>query len=197
MVRFVELAAAQIPTFAGLKFTTLALHEFQTCLELDGRRFDALWGVDEMLLGAAAVGARGAVGSTYNIAAPIANRILEACDNGNLLEARKWQSRLIATIRVLGSYSFHAALKQTISWLGVECGPCRLPLENLTRQNADLLHHELEALGFFEWRRREGDVFHRTDGPSAAANNGSSRHRGEIATGRSLRNSRIETDGES
>lgn len=194
MVKFVELAAARIPTFAGLKFTTLALHEFQSCLELDGRRFDALWGVDQMLLGAVAVGARGAVGSTYNIAAPIANRVLEACDHANLVEARKWQSRLTATIRILSNHSYHAALKQTLAWLGVECGSCRLPLTKLSREETDVLHRELESLGFFQWRRQESPRFLQLDANTVSEGNGMPDHLSD-STG-SLRNSPLDMMGD-
>ena len=41
-------------------------------------RFDVLWGTDEMLLSALATGARGAVGSTYNYAAPLYLKIIAA-----------------------------------------------------------------------------------------------------------------------
>lgn len=167
-LRFVELAQVRIPNFAGLKFTTHALHEFQMCLEHDDRRFDTLWGVDEMLLGAITVGARGAVGSTYNIAAPIAIHIVESFAAGRLAEARKSQLRLIAIIRLLSRYSFHAALKQTLAWLGVECGPCRLPLPNLTPEQAVKLQQELECLGFFQWRREYRPPLRRVDAGHAS-----------------------------
>ena len=53
------------------KYTSPTVHEYQACLELDRGRFDVLWGCDEMLLSAWVAGARGAVGSTYNVAAPL------------------------------------------------------------------------------------------------------------------------------
>jgi len=154
MVQFMRLAANRIPTFAGLKFTSPAQHEFQSCLDFDGKRFDVLWGVDEMLLGALAVGARGAVGSTYNITAPIANRIFNACENGDFAEGRRLQSQLIDVIRALAGFPFQAALKQSLTWLGADCGACRLPLQNLMADDVGRLREKLEALGFFSWREQ-------------------------------------------
>jgi len=40
-------------------------------LRLENGRFDVLWGRNEMLLGALATGAEGAVGSTRNVMAPL------------------------------------------------------------------------------------------------------------------------------
>ena len=69
MVDFLELAADRIPTLAGLKFTNPDLTTFQRILRVRGGRFDVLWGTDEYLLAALTLGGRGAVGSTYNLAA--------------------------------------------------------------------------------------------------------------------------------
>ena len=70
MVEFLTQGAKSIPNLVGLKYTDTKLYEFQNCLELAAGRFDVVWGCDEMLLGALATGGRGAIGSTYNIAAP-------------------------------------------------------------------------------------------------------------------------------
>ena len=91
MVTFLEQAGARIPNLAGLKYTCPTVHEFQACQEAAGGRFDILWGTDEMLLSALVVGARGAVGSTYNIAAPLYRRLIDAFQAGDLEQARRLQ----------------------------------------------------------------------------------------------------------
>ncbi len=75
MLEFLNQAKDRIPTLAGLKFTNPDLMAFQLCLHADEGRWDLPFGVDEHLLGALAMGAQGAVGSTYNFAAPIFNRL--------------------------------------------------------------------------------------------------------------------------
>jgi len=59
----------------GINFTSPELEEPKECLKWGSGEFDLPWGLHEMLLGALAVGCRGAVGSAYNIAAPIYNQM--------------------------------------------------------------------------------------------------------------------------
>jgi N-acetylneuraminate lyase len=150
MVAFLQAAAERIPTLAGIKYSTPTVHEYQACLELESRRFDVLWGSDEMLLSALAVGGRGAVGSTYNIAAPLYRRLIEAFEAGDLAEARRCQARSVALCRCLYRYPFHPALKAVMNMLGVDAGPCRLPLPPLSPQDEAALKSELDSMGFFE-----------------------------------------------
>jgi N-acetylneuraminate lyase len=149
LIEFLERASAIIPNLAGLKYTTPRLDEYQACLEWDKRRLDVLWGTDEMLLPALAVGAEGAVGSTYNLAGPLYRRMLRAFEAGCLEEARTFQWRSIQLIRVMGRYPFFAALKQMLAWRGLDCGPCRVPLANLTPALREQLREDLNSIEFF------------------------------------------------
>ena len=151
MVEFLQQAAPRNPNLAGLKFTTPALHEFQLCLQLNEGQFDVLWGVDEMLLGALATGAVGGVGSTYNIAAPVYLRIMDAFGRGDLEAARHWQLQASFFIRILASFPFHAALREVLKLQGLDCGLARLPQRPLTEGEAIELQEKLEAIDFFTW----------------------------------------------
>ncbi|UCD51106.1 MAG: dihydrodipicolinate synthase family protein [Phycisphaerales bacterium] len=152
---FLPLAAERTPNLVGMKYTAPTVFEFQACLELDGGRFDCVWGCDEMLLSALASGARGAIGSTYNIAAPLYRRLMDAFEQGDLDEARRCQVLSIKMIRAINRYPFHPAMKQVLKLLGLDCGPCRLPLPLVTAGQVERLQRELETLGFFEWSRPE------------------------------------------
>ncbi len=68
---FLEEGARRIPNLAGVKFTSTNLVEYQLCAAVQERSFDVPFGVDEMLLAGLSFGAVGAVGSTYNFAAPL------------------------------------------------------------------------------------------------------------------------------
>ena len=151
MVAFLGAAAERIPNLAGIKYSALTVHEYQACLEFDDSGFDILWGCDEMLLSALAVGARGAVGSTYNVAAPLYLRLIKAFDVGDLAGARRHQARAIELCRCLYRYPFHPALKAVMKMLGVDVGYCRLPLKSLSSEETGALGKALEAIGFFEW----------------------------------------------
>jgi N-acetylneuraminate lyase len=152
MVEFLYAGGSRIPNLAGLKYTTPTLHEYLACREIEDGRFDILWGVDEMLLAALATGARGAVGSTYNIAAPLYRRIINAFDAGNLEEARQLQLRSVRMIRTMAQFPFHSAMKEVLRMLGLDVGPCRLPQPPLSPADVDSLRAQLEAIGFFDWR---------------------------------------------
>ncbi len=147
MGEFLRRGGDQIPNLAGLKYTDTKLFEFQHCLELEGGRFDLVWGCDEMLLGALATGARAGIGSTFNIAAPLYLRIIDAFNAGDLEQARKGQSRSIEMIRTIGRYPFHPAMKAILEMRGFSVGGCRLPQGRLSESDADSLRTELEAIG--------------------------------------------------
>ena len=151
MPQFLEQAAARIPTLAGLKFTNPDLMAYLQCLELDGGRWDIGWGIDEWLLGALATGARGAVGSSYNFAAPIYHAVIGAFERGDLAAARRAQHRSAQLITLLARHGYMGAAKATMAMLGVDVGPPRLPNTALTAEQTKSLRGDLEALGFFDW----------------------------------------------
>jgi len=153
MPEFLEQARDRIPTLAGLKFTNPNLMAFQLCLHTDAGAFDVLWGLDEYLLAALALGGQGAVGSTYNFAAPIYLRLIQAFRAGDLEAARREQFRSVQCIRLLASFGFMGAAKATMKMLGVDVGPARLPQGNPTPEQAVKLQSSLENLGFFDWIR--------------------------------------------
>jgi len=155
MLEFLEQASQQIPNLAGIKYTSPTLHEYQCCLEWKDGAYGVLWGCDEMLLPALAVGATGAVGSTYNIAASLYTRMIEAFQDGNLDTARRCQSLAIRLINVLYEWPFHAALKEVMRMLGLDCGPCRLPHPELAAEDVRRLRTRLEAIQFFDWCRSQ------------------------------------------
>src|SRR5690606_38275066 len=58
---FIPNIAAKAPNFAGVKFTSSAIHEYQDGLHICGQDFDMLFGFDELLLPALSVGAQAAI----------------------------------------------------------------------------------------------------------------------------------------
>ena len=93
MRHFLPKALDAIPTLAGVKFTFEDLMDYALCLDLYGKDLDLLFGRDELLLAGLSLGAKGAVGSTYNFAAPLYRRVMDAFAQGRLEEARGAQLR--------------------------------------------------------------------------------------------------------
>ncbi|HEY0867684.1 MAG TPA: dihydrodipicolinate synthase family protein [Fimbriimonas sp.] len=148
MPEFLAKAGPRIPNLAGIKFTNPDLMAYQTCLQTG---FDVPWGIDESFLGALAVGAKGAVGSSYNFAAPVYHRLMAAFQAGDFEAARREQLRSVRLVETLAAYGYMAAAKATMGFLGVEVGPPRLPNASLAAGQPEELRRKLEAIGFFEW----------------------------------------------
>ncbi|MCA9265444.1 MAG: dihydrodipicolinate synthase family protein [Planctomycetales bacterium] len=146
MVEFLDLASHSIANLAGLKYSEPTVQGLQACLKRASGSYEVLWGVDEMLLSAWVSGARAAVGSTYNFAAPLYKKILQAVDDRDLERASQLQSVAVDMVRILLSFPFHSAVKQVMRWQGVDCGPCRLPLTELAESASTQLRKNLETL---------------------------------------------------
>ncbi|WPU92757.1 dihydrodipicolinate synthase family protein [Mucilaginibacter sabulilitoris] len=149
MMEFLTLGETAIPNLAGIKYTASTLHEYQSCLNYKGGSFDTLFGYDEMLLGALAVGAEGAIGSTYTFAAPVYLNVMELYAAGKNQEARQLQLTMINVIRCIIKHPSIAAQRAIMKMLGTDLGDARLPLSSLTQQAYDKLKADLEALDFF------------------------------------------------
>lgn len=144
MPEFLERAGKSIPNLKGLKFTNVDFMSFQLCSQMEGGRFEILWGVDEMLLPALSVGAHGAVGSTYNFAAPLYHRIIEAFKKFDFETARKEQLRSIKLVNILVKRGYMASAKAMMGMLGVDVGSPRLPNVALKQDELASLRSDLE-----------------------------------------------------
>jgi len=150
MVEFLEAAGGRIPNLAGIKYTWEDLMDFELCRAVDGGRFDILFGRDEILLCGLALGARGAIGSTFSFAAPLYRRIIDAFGAGDLATARAEQRRSMEMIRALCKPPGAALVtgKAIMKRIGVDCGPVRSPVRNLSDEELSDLNAALDRVGF-------------------------------------------------
>ncbi|MBL7736960.1 MAG: dihydrodipicolinate synthase family protein [Chitinophagaceae bacterium] len=150
MLEFLKQAEQSIPTLAGIKFTTPLIDQYQACLNFKNSKYDILYGVDEMLLSALAVGAKGYIGSTYNFAGPLYGRLRESFDKGDLDMARKLQLKSVEIVRIIVKYGGLAAQKIMMKLSGVDCGNVRLPLQHLSISDEESMEKDLQKIGFFD-----------------------------------------------
>ena len=137
---------------AGMKFTYEDLADLRLCVQRGD--CEMLFGRDEILLAALALGVGGAIGSTYNYAAPLYRRMWEAFDAGDLPTARACQSRSIAMIQALRRAGGGVAPGRAVMKLiGLDLGPCRPPLALPSDQIVTQLERDLRDIGFFDWGR--------------------------------------------
>lgn len=137
-----------VPTFKGIKYTHEDFMDFLSCMNFKGGKYNMLWGRDENMLSALALGCRGAVGSTYNYAAPLYHDLIAAFDNGDLAEANVLQQKSIDMIRLLGKYGGIATGKAYMKLVGIDCGEFRLPIANMSTEAFESFKKDVEALDF-------------------------------------------------
>jgi N-acetylneuraminate lyase len=149
---FIDMARRAIPNLAGIKFTSPYINAFQFCLQEYGDDLDLYYGQDEMMLSALAVGATGFIGSTYNFATPKYRRLLTHVERGDLAAAADEQAGIVEMVNAIDRYGGLPAQKAMMAMVGLDCGPVRPPLRNLTGAEQQGLQRELERIGFFDWQ---------------------------------------------
>lgn len=151
MSEFLKIGADKIPTLAGVKFSYSDLMDFSLCTKLDDGKFNMLFGSDQILISALSLGADGAVGSTYNYAAPLYNRLIKAYEAGDMEAARREQIRSQEMVSFLFKYGGIPTGKAIMRIIGLDCGGVRLPMRDITKEQYDELAKGLEQIGFFDY----------------------------------------------
>ncbi|MFV2070153.1 MAG: dihydrodipicolinate synthase family protein, partial [Pirellulales bacterium] len=150
MVDFLEQAAERIPNFKGLKFTHHDLYEFHRCLVASDGRFELLWGRDELLLAAVTLGARGAVGTNYNYAAPLFLTMIDAFHRGDIDTARRHAGTITTFVAALLEQGGLRAAKSMMKLRGIDCGPTRLPVHPWGEGGEAAWYDQVASLGIIE-----------------------------------------------
>ena len=148
MIDLLKEIDGEIPNFAGIKYTHEDFMDFLSCLHFQNGKYDMLWGRDENMLPALAVGAKGAVGSTFNYAAPLYYELIAAFDNNDLKKAQSLQQQSIDMITLLGKYGGIATGKAYMKLVGLNCGKFRLPVKNMNGGEFELFKKDVAALSF-------------------------------------------------
>ncbi len=144
----------KLDNFAGIKYTHEDFMDFLSCLHYADGKYDMLWGRDENMLSALVLGAKGAVGSTYNYAAPLYLELMAAFERNDLKKARALQQKSIDVITLLGKYGGNPVGKAYMRLIGLDCGEFRLPFRNMNEEELTAFQKEVEALGFDTFQSR-------------------------------------------
>jgi N-acetylneuraminate lyase len=149
MLDFLKEAKDEIPSLNGIKYTSYNTMEMQECIEYENYSFDILHGHDESLINGLLLGATGGIGTTYNVTAPLYKKLLTFFYEGKLKEAVSIQSEAVKFIQMMQKYGNSVvSIKAILNILGVDCGPCRLPLRNLSKEELMNLENDLNVV---EW----------------------------------------------
>ena len=140
-----------IPNLGGIKYTFENMMDYQLCLYYKDHKYNIMWGRDEMLLEALAIGADTFIGSTYGYNAPVYNEIITAFNEGDLKKAADLQYEANVLITFLGKYG-NGAGKAFMKAAGLDLGPVRRPFRNLTDEENAILVKEIKEAGFDKYK---------------------------------------------
>ena len=125
--------------------------DFLSCLQYKNGQYDMVWGRDENMLPALAIGTKASIGSTYNYAAPLYHALIDAFNNGDLPQAQILQQQSIDMIRLLGKYGGIATGKAYMKLIGLDCGSFRLPVKNMDAAAFEQFKKDVALLGFDQY----------------------------------------------
>jgi len=135
-------ASAQvIPTFAGIKYVSDDLEDFQACLALG--KYDMMWAPEPKLQALPFGTTSFVLAESYY--APFLLDVLNAYQKGDMKKAQDAQTRL----NNLQSLIKGEAAKSVMKMFGIDLGPPRLPNVPISEQDYDKLYISLSNWGFF------------------------------------------------
>ena len=132
---------------SGVKYTAQDLFQFGELRKAAPDK-SFYFGTDEMFIGAAATGADGGIGSTYNLIGGGYVDIQKAIAAGYIDEARILQRKENDLIAILLQSGVLPGLKYALNRIGIPVGPCRRPFSAPSPQSLARLDFWLDSNGF-------------------------------------------------
>jgi len=155
VTNFLEVADKEIPNLVGVKYTDFNIFEFEQCRKIADGKFEMLWGLDEMFFDGLIYGNKAGVGGTYNHCFGLYTGMKTAFENDDLETAKKLQYQSHQFCEILGKYRGNlVGGKRMMKFIGLDCGPNRLPLQTISEKEEFEIKRDLEAIGFFDYCNR-------------------------------------------
>ena len=152
VVDFLNQAENKINNLAGVKFTDTNIHEFDQCRYIGNGKYEMLWGLDEMFLDSLVYGNKSGVGGTYNHCFSLYKNMTEAFSINDLDSCRSLQHKSHLFCNVLKKYRGNITCgKRIMKFIGLDCGPNRIPLQSISKNEEKELEQDLNSIGFFEF----------------------------------------------
>ena len=155
MIDLLKAVDGQIPNFAGIKYTHEDFMDFQSCMTFKNGYYDMMWGRDENMLSALALGTKASIGSTFKYLAPLYLSLMDAFNANDLKKAAELQQKSIDFIRFLGKYGGISVGKAYMKMAGLDCGEFRLPVKNMTNQDFEAFKLDVNGLDFNQFKSRK------------------------------------------
>ena len=115
-------------------------------------------GEDTVLVSGLLAGACGGIGATYNVTPGLFVQLWDGVQARDMEQVARAQSRLHECWNATLTVDLFAGIKQSLAWMGLECGVPRSPLRALTDGETQRLRAALERIHFFDGTHGEADV---------------------------------------
>lgn len=132
--------------FVGIKHTSpdfYALERFKSAIKRPVVVFN---GFDQTFLAGLAMGADGAIGSTYNFMADKFLRLYDEFNKGNVEKAREIQKEANEIIAALLKYGVLPCIKALLTFSGLDMGVCRRPFLPPSKRGTEIVRSIAERL---------------------------------------------------
>ena len=131
--------------FIGIKHTSNDMFALRRFKELD-REIVVYSGFDETLLAGLAMGADGAIGSTYNFMGGKFKKIMADFNAGRIEEAKQGQNEADEIIEEMIKYGVFQCEKAILTEFGIDMGNCRKPFLPISEEGAEAMKKIAERL---------------------------------------------------
>lgn len=130
---------SQISNIAGVKEASTDITKIARIRKACPPDFHIWSGNDDQTVPVMSLGGQGVISVLSNVAPVETQAMAKAALAGDFDTAAELQVRLLPLIEALFSEVNPIPVKEAMKLLGYDCGPCRLPLTNLSRQNLEKL----------------------------------------------------------
>lgn len=142
-----------LPNIAGVKEASGDITKITKILAACGPEFGIWSGNDEHTAAAMALGASGVISVTSNVVPTLVAAMTMAALDGDTDTAAALQLRLQRLNELLFCQVNPIPVKAAMQMIGFDCGECRMPLDELTGENARKLQLCLDELGISAYNK--------------------------------------------
>lgn len=138
---------AQLPNVVGIKEGSGSLGQVSEIIHQCGEAFTILSGDDPLTVPMMALGAKGVITVTANVAPKEMANMVNAALAGNFAEARTWHFKLAPLFKALFYETNPIPVKEALSIMNKIDPDIRLPLTRLSSDNRDRLGRVMQEIG--------------------------------------------------
>ena len=126
---------SRIPNIVGVKEASSDITKITRILAACGSEFSVWTGNDDQICPVLSLGGKGVISVLSNVSPQMTRDLCRAALGGDFDTAADLQIKLQPLVALLFSEVNPIPVKAAMKYIGYDCGPCRLPLTALSREN--------------------------------------------------------------